>query len=209
MTVITVFFIHCQDDSSFYYMLIVYHDEFVRDIILIHRTIFQMWDCPETTFLNLLMLKTPKYDTTVRDSSKLYSTTVSVSWAANQYIRMISEGSCDTIIIIIIKLRWALFVTYTIIQSIMRSEMCSLNLTHPSVHTPAAVRFGALLKGLISVRDNSCQSRDSNPQPRVTNPMLYPLEPRLPRTVYYWRSNYAENRALHPSQEYITFYNIF
>ncbi len=34
-----------------------------------------------------------------------------------------------------IKLRWALFVTYTIIQSIMRSEMCSLHLTHPSVHT--------------------------------------------------------------------------
>ncbi len=28
-----------------------------------------------------------------------------------------------------------LFVTYTIIQSIMRSEMCSLHLTHPSVHT--------------------------------------------------------------------------
>ncbi len=34
-----------------------------------------------------------------------------------------------------IKLGWALFVTYTIIQSIMRSEMCSLHLTHPSVHT--------------------------------------------------------------------------
>ncbi len=34
-----------------------------------------------------------------------------------------------------IKLRWALFVTYTIIQSIMRSEMCSLHLTHPSAHT--------------------------------------------------------------------------
>ncbi len=33
-----------------------------------------------------------------------------------------------------IKLGWALFVTYTIIQSIMRSEMCSLHLTHPSVH---------------------------------------------------------------------------
>ncbi len=31
-----------------------------------------------------------------------------------------------------IELRWALFVTYTIIQSIMRSEMCSLHLTHPS-----------------------------------------------------------------------------
>ncbi len=31
------------------------------------------------------------------------------------------------------------FVTYTIIQSITSSEMCSLYLTHPSVHTPGAV----------------------------------------------------------------------
>ncbi len=29
--------------------------------------------------------------------------------------------------------------------------------------------------------DNSCRSRDSNTQPRVTSPKLYPLEPRLPR----------------------------
>ncbi len=42
--------------------------------------------------------------------------------------------------------------------------------------------IGALLKGLTSVVDNSCLSRDSNPQPRVTSPMLYPLEPRLPTT---------------------------
>ncbi len=42
-------------------------------------------------------------------------------------------------VIIIIKLRWALFVTYTIIQSITSSEMCSLHLTHPSAHTPGAV----------------------------------------------------------------------
>jgi len=41
-------------------------------------------------------------------------------------------------------------------------------------------RFGALLKGLTSVEDISCRSRDSNPQPRVTSPTLYPLEPRLP-----------------------------
>ncbi len=57
----------------------------------------------------------------------------------------------------------------------------------PSAHTPGAVGsrpcstrgavwgFGALLKGLTSVVDNSCQSRDSNPQPRVTSPTLYPL----------------------------------
>ncbi len=44
--------------------------------------------------------------------------------------------------------------------------------------------FGALLKGLTSVLDNSCRSRDSNPQPRVTSPMLYPLEPRLPQCVF-------------------------
>ncbi len=28
------------------------------------------------------------------------------------------------------------------------------------------------------------QSRDSNPQPQVTSPMLYPLEPRLPQKMY-------------------------
>ncbi len=38
-----------------------------------------------------------------------------------------------------IMLRWALFVTYTIIQRITGSEMCSLHLTHPSAHTPEAV----------------------------------------------------------------------
>ncbi len=76
-----------------------------------------------------------------------------------------------------IKLRWALFVTFTIIQSIMRSEMCSLHLTHPSGAVGsrhcsargAVLGFGALLKGLTSVVDTSCLSRDSNPQPWVTS----------------------------------------
>ncbi len=79
-----------------------------------------------------------------------------------------------------IKLRWALFVTYTIIQSITSSEMCfsafnpsqcthtwssgQLTLQHPG----SSWGFGALLKGLTSVMDTSCQSRDSNPQPWVT-----------------------------------------
>ncbi len=35
--------------------------------------------------------------------------------------------------------------------------------------------FGALLKGFTSVMDNSYRSRDSNPQPRITSPTLYPL----------------------------------
>ncbi len=50
--------------------------------------------------------------------------------------------------------------------------------------------FGALLKGLTSVVDNSCQSRDSNPQPQVTSPMLYPLEPQLPhvKIASDWRN---------------------
>ncbi len=45
--------------------------------------------------------------------------------------------------------------------------------------------FDALLKGLTSVVDNSCQSWDLNPQPRVTSPTLYPLEPRLPLNYEY------------------------
>ncbi len=32
-----------------------------------------------------------------------------------------------------------IFITYTIIQSMTSSEMCSLHLTHPSAHTPGAV----------------------------------------------------------------------
>ncbi len=69
-----------------------------------------------------------------------------------------------------------------IIHSITSSEICALHLTHPSAHTPGAVGssgcswgFGALLKGLTSVVDNSCRSRDSNPQPWVTSPTLYSL----------------------------------
>ncbi len=42
---------------------------------------------------------------------------------------------------------------------------------------------GALFKGLTSVVDNPCRSRDLNPRPRVTSPTLYPLEPRLPLLV--------------------------
>ncbi len=91
---------------------------------------------------------------------------------------------------LIIKLRWALFVTYTITQSITSSEMCSLHLTHQSAHTLGTVGsrccpgsswgFSALLKGLTSVMNNSCRGRDSNPQPRVTSPTLYPLVTTAP-----------------------------
>ncbi len=85
-----------------------------------------------------------------------------------------------------IKLRWALFVTYTIIQSVMRSEMCSLHLTHPS---------GAVGSRLCSARGavgGSVPCLRVSPQswtlptragiwthnlglPRVSSPMLYPL----------------------------------
>ncbi len=50
-------------------------------------------------------------------------------------------------------------------------------------HPGSSWGLGALVKGLTSVVDNSCRSRDSNPQPRVTSPTLYPLEPRLPLLV--------------------------
>ncbi len=95
------------------------------------------------------------------------------------------------ILVIIIKLLWALFCH---IQSITSSEMCSLHLTNLSAHTPGAVcsrHCGArgavgvrcLAQVLTSVVDNSCWSRDSNPQPWVTSATLYPLEPRLPPTI--------------------------
>ncbi len=80
-----------------------------------------------------------------------------------------------------IKLGWALFVTYTIIQSIMRSEMCSLHLTHPSVHTwssgqPTVQRPGSS-RGLpvgAGIRTHNLGL------PRVSSPTLYPLGQRLP-----------------------------
>ncbi len=46
--------------------------------------------------------------------------------------------------------------------------------------------FGALLKGLTSVVDTSCQSRDSNPQPRVTlgfKSNALSIRPRLPPVI--------------------------
>ncbi len=80
-----------------------------------------------------------------------------------------------------IKLGWALFVTYTIIQCIMRSEMCSLHLTHPSAHTwssgqPAVQRPGSS-RGLpvgAGIRTHNLGL------PRVSSPTLYPLGQRLP-----------------------------
>ncbi len=49
----------------------------------------------------------------------------------------------------------------------------------------SSLGFGALLKGITSVVENPCRSRDSNPQPRVTSPTLHPLEPRLPLQESY------------------------
>ncbi len=46
--------------------------------------------------------------------------------------------------------------------------------------------FGALLKGLTSVVDNSSRSQDSNPQPRVTSLTLYPLGHDCPTLLGTW-----------------------
>ncbi len=95
------------------------------------------------------------------------------------------------IIIIIIKLRWALFVTYTIIQSITSSEMCSLHLTHPSAHTLGAVvsrHSGArgAIEGSVPCSRVSPQSWTipAGAEIRVTSPTLYLIEPRLPPVFY-------------------------
>ncbi len=73
--------------------------------------------------------------------------------------------------------------------------MCSLHLTHPSGavgsrHCSArgsVLGFGALLKGLTSVVDTSCQSRDLNPQPWVTSGFksnALTIRPRLPHVLH-------------------------
>ncbi len=65
-----------------------------------------------------------------------------------------------------IKLRWALFVTYTIIQSIMRSELCSLHLTHLEQWAADCAAPG-------EQSWTSCRSQDSKPQPWVTSGFKY------------------------------------
>ncbi len=91
---------------------------------------------------------------------------------------VIDKRSTNTIQI---KLGWALFVTYTIIQSIMRSEMCSLHLTHPSVHTWSSgqptVQHPGSSHGLpfgAGIRTHNLELS------RVSSPTLYPLGQRLP-----------------------------
>ncbi len=83
-----------------------------------------------------------------------------------------------------------LFVTYTIIQSIMGSEMCSLHLTHPSgavgsLHCSARGAVGGLVP-CSRVSPQSCRSRDSNPQPWVTSDFksnALSIRPRLPNNI--------------------------
>ncbi len=80
-----------------------------------------------------------------------------------------------------IKLGWALFVTYTIIQSIMRSEMCSLHLTHPSVHTWSSGQPTVQRPGSSHGLPFGAGIRTHNlGLPRVSSPTLYPLGQRLP-----------------------------
>ncbi len=87
-----------------------------------------------------------------------------------------------------IKLRWAFYLSHTQLYRVYNQQWNVFSAFNPSkcTHTwssgqPTLRRpgsswgFGALLKGLPSVVDNSCRSRDSNPQPRITSPMLYPL----------------------------------
>ncbi len=80
-----------------------------------------------------------------------------------------------------IKLGWALFVTYTIIQSIMRSEMCSLHLTHPSVHTWSSGQPTVQRPGSSHGLPVGAGIRTHNlGLPRVSSPTFYPLGQRLP-----------------------------
>ncbi len=48
-----------------------------------------------------------------------------------------------------------LFVTYTVIQSITSSEMCSLHLTHPRAHTPGAVGTHTHTPGVVDTHTHT------------------------------------------------------
>ncbi len=70
-----------------------------------------------------------------------------------------------------IKLRWALFVTYTIIQSITSSEICALHLTHPSAHTwssgqPTLRCPGSSLEVRCLAQGSHLSRRQFLPEPR-------------------------------------------
>ncbi len=98
-------------------------------------------------------------------------------------------GHFDLMQQIQIKLRWALFVTYTIIQSIMRSEMCSLHLTHPS----ALGAVGSRLCGARGAVVDGAGIRTHNlGLPRVSSPTLYPLG----HDCWIWINNVEENKAV-------------
>ncbi len=97
-----------------------------------------------------------------------------------------SERDADKKIIIIIIIK--LYLSHTQLYNQQWNVFSAFNpskCTHTWSSGQLALRrpgsswgFGALLKGLTSVMDTSSRSRDSNPQPRVTSPMHYPLEPR-------------------------------
>ncbi len=97
-------------------------------------------------------------------------------------------------IYIYIKEKYFLFVTNTILQSITSSVMCSLHLTHPSAHTPGAVG-GSVPCSRVSPQSWTIPawSQESNPQPQVTSPTLYPLEPRLPTANIVTNTSTAVN----------------
>ncbi len=86
---------------------------------------------------------------------------------------------------IIVRIMTMIIITYTIIQSIMRSEMCSLHLTHPSVHTwssgqPTVQRPGSSRGLPVGAGFEPTTFR----WPRVSSPTLYPLAQRLPSSLH-------------------------
>ncbi len=65
---------------------------------------------------------------------------------------------------------------YTIIQSIMRSEMCSLHLTHPSTHTWMHTLGWVVGSGqLVDFTAGAGIRTHNHGLPRVSSPTLYPL----------------------------------
>ncbi len=93
------------------------------------------------------------------------------------------------------RFRWALYVTYRIIQSKTSSEMCFLHLTHPSTHTPGAV--GSRHGGAGEQSGVRCLAQGSH----LSRGQFLP-EPRFEPITSGYKSRHIKDRSFFFSSEF-------
>ncbi len=98
-----------------------------------------------------------------------------------------------------------LYLSHTqLYRVIMRSEMCSLHLTHPSVHTWSSGQPTVQRPGSSCGLPVGAGIRTHNlGLPRVSSSMLYPLGQRLPNILVLVNDNNVSNLELNLLQIYL------